>query len=206
MVVSLAPRTACGSYPSLLTIKKRVSFDPFFYGKRLRIVRISSPIEGAARTYRPARRSLCSPNRLRFLSKSSNHKKEGIFRSPFFMGSDYGLFALAHPSRGPLGRIVLRVVRFAPRTACGSYPSLLTIKKEGIFRYPFFMVGDYGLFALAHPSRGPLGRIVLRVVRFAPRTACGSYPSLLTIKKEGIFRYPFFMVGDYGFEPQTLSV
>ena len=78
--------------------KKRVSFCFSFYGKGPRGYSFSSPFEEAARTIvRPARRSLCSPNRQRFLSQSSNHKKRASFDTSFFMGSDYGLFALAHP-------------------------------------------------------------------------------------------------------------
>ncbi len=34
----------------------------------------------------PARRSRSSPNRLRFSSKSSNHKKKDIFQCPLFYG------------------------------------------------------------------------------------------------------------------------
>ena len=108
---------------------------------------------------------------------------------------DYGLFAAAHRSSRPLGVSRLRVVACGDRTASAVQIQEFFTKKATTGCSP--------------PLTGQAGRSAFHACASAP---AATEPHLRFASKssipieKGISRSPFLLVGDYGFEPQTLSV
>ena len=105
-------------------LKMKHAFQASGEGK----VRLRSPLKGAARRFASARRSLWSPNPLLgFASVPAVPIKKppegGLKMKHAFQRRVKGKFACAHPSRGPLAALRLRVTPFGRRTLfSGSLP------------------------------------------------------------------------------------